>query len=347
MKSILLAVAFTLLSLSNGFSQVRYSKKDIKKMKLEKGIYANISTNKGDILLMLEMERAPLTTANFVGLAEGNLKVDTVVISKPFYDGLTFHRVIQGFMIQGGDPNGNGSGGPGYKFYNETSDSLKHDGPGVLSMANAGPNTNGSQFFITHVATPHLDGGYNVFGHVVKGQNVVDAIVKGDTIQTVMIYRIGKQAKKFNATEVFAKATKDIEDKKANALKNRNKDFKTKMLKQFPNAVQTESGLMYVEDKAGQGAKPKDGQKVFVHYSGFFIDGRKFDSSYDRGQPLGFVLGKGQVIKGWEEGIKLMNKGAKYTLLIPYWLGYGAKGHPAGIPPKADLIFNVELVDFQ
>ncbi len=344
MKSTLLILTVLLISLT-GQAQSRYSKKDIKKMKLEKGMYANMSTTKGDILLKLEMERAPLTTANFVGLAEGNLTVDTVKITTPFYDGLTFHRVIQGFMIQGGDPKGNGMGGPGYKFYNETSDSLKHDGPGVLSMANAGPNTNGSQFFITHVATPHLDGGYNVFGHVVKGQDVVDAIVQGDTIQKVTIYRIGKPAKKFNATEVFAKETKAIKDKQLAELANRNKTFKELMAKQFPKAKQTESGLMYEVEKEGEGAKPVDGQTVAVHYAGYFMDGRKFDSSYDRGQPLSFKLGKGQVIKGWDEGIKLMNKGSKYILIIPYWLAYGEKGHPAGIPPKSHLIFNVELMD--
>jgi peptidylprolyl isomerase len=347
MKSVLSIITVLFILASTGVAQSRYSKKDIKKMKLEKGMYANMSTTKGDVLLKLEMERAPLTTANFVGLAEGNLQVDTIKITEPFYDGLTFHRVIKGFMIQGGDPQGNGMGGPGYKFYNETSDSLKHDGPGVLSMANAGPNTNGSQFFITHVATPHLDGSYNVFGHVVKGQDVVDVIEQGDTINKVTIYRIGKQAKKFNATEKFENTTKAIDDKKIAELKNRNNAFKELMGKEFPNAKQTESGLMYEVEKEGTGAKPNDGQTVSVHYTGFFTDGRKFDSSYDRGQPLSFQLGKGQVIKGWDEGIKLMNKDAKYKLIVPYWLAYGTKGHPAGIPPKSNLIFKVELVDIK
>ncbi len=336
-----------LLSSTSVFGQTRYSKKDIKKMKLEKGLYANMSTNKGDILLMLEMEKAPLTTANFVGLSEGDLTVDSVVISEPFYDGLTFHRVINDFMIQGGDPKGNGSGGPGYKFYNETSDSLKHDGPGILSMANAGPNTNGSQFFITHLATPHLDGGYNVFGHVVEGQDVVDAIVKGDTIQSVKIYRFGKTAKKFDATEVFATQMEAIKKQKEDEVLKRKEVFKTEMLEKFPKAVQTESGLMYFANSESEGAKPKDGQTVTVHYNGYFTNGRKFDSSVDRGQPFQFKLGKGQVIKGWDEGIKLMSKGSNYTFLIPYWLAYGEKGHPAGIPPKSHLIFAVQLIDFK
>jgi peptidylprolyl isomerase len=342
--SILIA---SLLMSTSIHAQVRYSKKDIKKMKLENGIYANMSTNKGDILLKLEMDRAPLTTANFVGLSEGNLKVDTVEITKPFYDGLTFHRVIKGFMIQGGDPKGDGTGGPGYKFHNETSDSLKHDGPGILSMANAGPNTNGSQFFITHVATPHLDGGYNVFGHVVKGQDVVDAIEQNDTIISVKIYRIGKAAKKFNATKVFETQEKLIAQKAKDELVNRNETFKTLMLSKYPNAKQTPSGLMYVVEKEGEGPHPKAGQTVTVHYTGTFLDGTKFDSSVDRGQPFSFTCGKKQVIAGWDEGLQLMNKGSKFKLLVPYWLGYGDRGHPAGIPPKTHLIFDVELIDFK
>ena len=145
---------FAAFALISGIAQTTYSKKDIKKMKLDKGIYALMSTNKGDILIKLKYEKTPMTVANFVGLAEGNFKNDTLSFTKPFYDGLKFHRVIADFMIQGGDPLGNGQGGPGYKFYDETSKDIKHDGPGVLSMANSGTNTNGSQFFITHKATP-------------------------------------------------------------------------------------------------------------------------------------------------------------------------------------------------
>lgn len=171
---------------------------------LDDGLYAKIITDKGDMLLKLEYEKAPLTVANFVGLAEGKIYNTAKDTDVPFYDGLTFHRVIGDFMIQGGDPSGNGTGGPGYKFQDEIDPTLKHDRPGTLSMANAGPGTNGSQFFITHKATPHLDGRHTVFGYVVKGQEVVNAIHQGDKIKNIKIIRVGKNAEKFDAAKVFA-----------------------------------------------------------------------------------------------------------------------------------------------
>ncbi len=143
---------------------------------LPEGLYAELKTTRDTILLLLEFERAPLTAANFVGLAEGTIAFANRPAGRPFYDGLSFHRVVADFMIQGGDPLENGTGGPGYRFPDELSPELRHDGPGVLSMANSGPDSNGSQFFITHQATPWLDGFHAVFGRVVRGQEVVSAI---------------------------------------------------------------------------------------------------------------------------------------------------------------------------
>jgi len=164
------------------------------------GLYALMDTSKGEILLNLEFERVPMTVVNFVGLAEGTVNSNRGAGVR-FYDGLKFHRVIENFMIQGGDPRGNGSGGPGYSFPDEFVDQLQHNGPGILSMANAGPNTNGSQFFITHVATPHLNGVHTVFGRVVKGLEVVNAIRKGDRIRRVSIIRAGDKAVSFVADQ--------------------------------------------------------------------------------------------------------------------------------------------------
>ncbi len=179
------------------------SKSEIDALNLKDGLYAKMTTSKGDIILMLEYEKTPLTVANFAGLAQGVIPNTARQAGEPYYDGLKFHRVIKNFMIQGGDPKGNGRGGPGYQFKNEIVPDLKHDKAGILAMANAGKDTNGSQFYITHLPTPHLDGGYTVFGHVVQGQDVVNAIEKGDTIESVVIFAVGKSAKKFDPLATF------------------------------------------------------------------------------------------------------------------------------------------------
>lgn len=328
-------------------------KKELKLSQMDKeflskqadGLYAKMSTNRGDIYLQLEFEKTPMTVGNFVGLAEGKIKNTAKADGVPFYDGLKFHRVIANFMIQGGDPAGNGTGGPGYKFPDEIDTSLKHVGPGVFSMANAGPGTNGSQFFITHVKTPWLDGKHTVFGHVVQGQNVVDAVQQGDTLKTVTILRKGKKAEAFDGAKMFetekAGFTKKLEEKAKAEQAAMDKVLNEK----YANTEKTASGLRYIVEKAGEGPKPTASSQVTVHYTGMLLDGKKFDSSVDRGQPITFGLG--QVIPGWTEGLQLMNKGAKYKLIIPPNLGYGDNGIPGVIPPKSWLVFDVELIDFK
>ncbi len=313
--------------------------------KLKDGLYAKIVTDRGDILLTLEFEKVPLTVMNFTGLAEG--KIDGGKgLGKPFYDGLKFHRVINDFMIQGGCPRGTGTGGPGYSFPDEFDTSLKHSGPGIISMANSGPNSNGSQFFITHVETPWLDGKHAVFGHVVEGQNVVDSIKQGDKINRIEIIRVGEKAEKFaNDDATFRAEVKSFAAKAQERFAAKMAADEKMVEEKYPNAVKTESGLRYIVRREGTGtASPKMGQRVQTHYQGTLLDGTMFDSSYLRGQPLVFQVG--QVIQGWNEALMSMKKGEKRTLIIPPDLGYGAAGAAGVIPPYAYLVFEVELLDF-
>jgi len=321
---------------------------------IEDGLYAQMDTSKGMIVLQLEFEKTPMTVANFIGLAEG-----TKISNKPegtrFYDGLVFHRVIPDFMIQGGCPLGTGTGGPGYKFADEIDPALQHKGPGILSMANAGPGTNGSQFFITHKATPWLDGKHTVFGQVVSGQEVVNAIAKGDILKAVKILRVGEAAKAFKSDQVaFTALAKGIAKDKLSRNKERMNNEKKQidailadLKKKHPEGelVTSKTGLQYVITKAGAGEKVGRGKNIKAHYTGKLLNGTVFDSSMKR-EPLEFVVGTGRVIKGWDEALSDMAKGEKRTLIIPPDLAYGESGRPPIIPPNSVLVFDVELVDF-
>lgn len=330
------------------------------------GLFANIETSKGDIIVKLEYQKTPITVANFVSLAEGkNQFVEEKFKNKPFYDGLTFHRVIPNFMIQGGDPEANGSGGPGYKFKDEFDSSLSHNKAGMLSMANGGPNSNGSQFFITHNDQSRLDNIHTVFGEVVKGMENVNAIEQGDTITKISIIRNGSDAEKFDAVKTFtdyykveAEAVKIAEERakavmadKANYLAEKRKE-----------ATKTASGLEYIIIKQGAGAKPKAGTQVFVNYAGYFENGDMFDTSYadvaeqygrldakrkemNGYQPFPFEYGKKVgLIPGFIEGLENMKFGDKAIVYIPYQLGYGENGG-GPIPPKTNLVFEIEMLE--
>lgn len=308
---------------------------------MQDGIYAKITTEKGEILIKLTHDETPGTVGNFVALAEGNLENSAKPQGTPYYDGLKFHRVIPDFMIQGGDPKGTGSGGPGYDFEDEFHPDLRHAGPGVLSMANSGPASNGSQFFITHVATPWLDDKHTVFGNVVEGQDVVDSVAQGDTMQKVEIIRVGEEAEKWNAVEAFRKFTGEREQRIAKMKAQQEAELK-KISEGFDR---TDSGLLYKIIQKGSGKKAEKGKTVSVHYKGALTDGTEFDSSYKRKQPIDFQLGVGQVISGWDEGIQLLQVGDKARFVIPSHLGYGSRGAGGVIPPNATLIFDVELMD--
>jgi peptidyl-prolyl cis-trans isomerase A (cyclophilin A) len=310
----------------------------------EDGMYAVFITPKGKIVCKLEYAKEPMTVGSFVSLAEGTNTQTLVSKGKPYYNGLTFHRVEPGFVIQGGDPNGNGSGSPGYQFPNETDPSLTHSRAGTLAMANAGPNTNGSQFYITLAPTPSLDGMYNVFGYVVAGQSVANQISKGDKMDSVKIVRNGAEAKAFDAPKVFTAKYEAAKKKLTDAQAGEKDAWAAKVMAKFPTAHKTPSGLYYVIDKQGTGPTAHPGQTVTAHYTGTFWDGKKFDSSLDRGQPFSFVIGQHQVIAGWDEGFALLKVGTKGKLIIPYYLAYGEKGMEGGIPPKADLIFDVQML---
>ena len=315
---------------------------------LSDGLYAQFTTDKGEIIVALEFEKTPLTVANFVGLAEGTKELGGSAAQggEPFYDGLTFHRVIPNFMIQGGCPLGSGTGGPGYTFPDEIDPELRHDGPGILSMANAGPGTNGSQFFITHVATPWLDGKHTVFGRVLAGQDVVDAIEGGDTMKAVKILRVGEAAEGFQADQAAFDALLVSMEQRAREKELAAMEAQAQQIKeQWPDAVTTPSGLKYVVTEEGSGDSPAPGAMVKAHYTGKLLSGVKFDSSHDRNEPISFPVGQGRVIKGWDEAFLGMKKGEKRTLIIPSHLGYGPSGR-GPIPPNATMIFDVELVDF-
>ncbi len=307
---------------------------------MENGLYAKFTTSKGEILVNLELEKAPGTVGNFVALAEGNIENSSKPQGTPYYDGLKFHRVIPDFMIQGGCPQGIGTGNPGYKFDDEFHPDLKHDAPGKLAMANSGPATNGSQFYITHVPTPWLDNKHTVFGTVVEGQSTVDTVAQGDEMK-VEIIRVGDAATNFNAVEAFRTFEGSREKREAEEKATQ----KALLDKVAAGYEETTSGLRYQILQKGEGKKATKGAGVSVHYKGQLLDGTVFDSSYKRKQPIDFNVGVGQVIAGWDEGIQLLQVGDKARFVIPSDLAYGAAGAGGVIPPNATLIFDVELMN--
>jgi len=340
-----------------------YSCKD-EHSNLPDGLYADIETNKGHIIVELDYKKAPITVANFVTLAEGKNEFVTkdYLKKKPFYDGLKFHRVIENFMIQSGDPEGTGSGDTGYKFKDEITD-LKFDKAGVLAMANNGPGTNSSQFFITHLETPWLEGKHTIFGHVVdKGQEVVNQVKQDDKIVSVTIIRNGEAAKKFDAVKVFHDYFSEIA-KEQSKYAGVQKEKVDALAALKAKATKTSTGLAYVITEKGTGKKPATGTQVYIHYAGFLENGTLFDSSIEdvakafgkfdpsraeqNGyQPIPFTAGsKEGLIPGFIEGIEQLSFGDKAVIFIPSHLAYGATGAGAVIPPNANIVFEIQLLE--
>ena len=347
---------------------------------LEEGLYAEFVTNKGTFIAELFYKATPMTVASFVSLAEGSSEMtDSLNQGKEFYDGLVFHRVIEDFMIQGGDPTGTGSGGPGYKFPNEIVDTLQHDSAGILSMANSGPDTNGSQFFITLKPTPWLNGLHTVFGKVVKGMDVVESIGSVETaagdrpledvvLEEVNIIRKGSDAKDFDAPQVFERELQEFEQEREEqeqqmaeqieASKQRFEELETE-------AEELESGLKIYYEENTEGPQPAAGDTALVNYTGYLSNGEVFDTNLEEVakeyglfnqrrkemngySPMPVQVGpQARVIPGFREGLEQMNVGDKTLLFIPAHLGYGEGGAPPVIPPGADLIFEVEMVGVQ
>lgn len=323
---------------------LKTSKGNVASDKLQDGLYAVINTNKGDILLELYFDKVPITCCNFVGLAEGKF---AVCKGKPYYDGLKFHRVIKDFMIQGGCPLGTGTGGPGYNFPDEIVPSLKHEGPGVLSMANAGPGTNGSQFFITHVATPWLDGKHTVFGKVVEGQNVVDNIVQDDKINSIKIIRKGSAAQNFKTEEADFKAyIKGIEERAEKAMNDAMSEAMPIIKQKWSKAIKDDDGVYFFITKEGRGQHAKTGQTLKMKYKGSLLDGKVFDDS-DMHEPLEFQANMGRLIKGFDSQAAKMKVGEQRTIIIPPQLAYGSRGAGNVIPPNAVLVFELELLSIK
>ena len=310
---------------------------------LPDGLYAVIDTGKGEIVIELEPELAPVTVMNFVGLAEGTVENDFRP-ERPFYDGLVFHRVEPGFVIQGGDPNGDGSGGPGYRFPTETHPDLLHDSEGVVAMANSGPDTNGSQFYITMDATPFLDGSYNVFGTVIEGMEVVRAIEAGDVIRSVEIVRSGEAAQEYEAsTALFEEARQTLVAEREAAAAAELEAALTAVTEGLPNVIEFgETRMLLSLIAPGGGETPQSGDEVRVHYSFSTLDGELLDDTQARGEPFAFTFDEQRILPGLELAIGTMRPGAELVAIIPPELAWGSQGLPPALPPDSFVVFEIE-----
>ena len=354
--------------------------KSAKYPNLKDGLYADIQTNYGDMLAELYYKTTPGTVANFVSLAEGtNTYVVDSLKGKRDYDGTKSHRVIKNFMLQAGDRTATGEGDPGYKFADEFVDTLRYTRKGQLGMANSGPATNGSQFFITEVATDWLNFRHTIFGQVIQGEDVISKITSVKTgaqdrpvdpvvIKKVEIIRVGKDAQKWDAPKVFDAFMKE-QNAKAQKLESQKEKNLALMAEQEAKAVAQPSGIKILKLKEGNGVKPQIGSDVLVNYAGFLrATGDLFDTNiaeiakendaYDAARAADPQYGyipyawkyspEVGLIAGFKEALLSMKVGDRIRVFIPSALAYGKQGFGNGvIPPDADLMFEIEIVDAQ
>lgn len=323
------------------FASCNNKGKEMEAIEGKDGLFAVLETEKGTVIMNLFYDKTPMTVSNFVGLAEGTLDAAK---GKPFYDGLKFHRVIEDFMAQGGDPKGNGTGGPGYQFPDEFVDGLNFSEKGKLAMANAGPDTNGSQFFITTVPTTWLNNKHTIFGEVISGQDVVEAIEQNDTIKSLKIVRHGADAEKFVVTQ--DSFNKLIEESKKIKEERKAAEF----AKATDGCEKADSGIYFKILEEGSGIKCGANKEVTTEYRGYLLDGTLFDASIgmepNGHEPISFTTNDGRMIPGFDLMVQDMKLGEVRKMVLPPELAYGPYGIQGVIPGNAYICFDVKLVKF-
>jgi len=312
---------------------------------LPDGLYGVIETSKGEIIIELEYQKVPLTVVNFVALVEGNMRTEDRK-GLPFYDGLTFHRVEEDFIIQTGDPTAKGTGGPGYSFFDEFLPELRFDKKGIVGMANTGPNTNGSQFFITLDATEDLNDRHTVFGHVVKGIMVISKIRKGDLVKKISILRIGSDAEGFEASYITFGKLMDLYDlKKTEYIKKHNDLVLEKINYNWPDAIRGKKGIRYIIMSEGTGPAPQSDSSVTMKYNGSYVDGRVFIDWNDHGTPITFKVSSGVIPEALIWVLLEMKQGERRIIIHPP-ISDGDNYKPEDLfPINSWLVYDIELID--
>jgi cyclophilin family peptidyl-prolyl cis-trans isomerase len=330
------------------------------------GLYAELSTPKGVIVVSLAFGRTPMTTANFVGLAEGTIRNQAFPEGRPYFDGTVFHRVAPGHVIQAGRAESEMASTPGYSIPNEIHPALRHDKAGMVAMANGGPHTGKAQFYITLGNRSYLDGDYAVFGEVYDGLDVIREIAPGDPIETVRIIRIGAAAGAFRpTTESFQEMRETVRTRVlAEEEAQRGEDLAF-VEASWPGAVETEGGLRHLVLRNGKGTQVSEGDTLMVRYTGRTVRGLSFASGEEDGAPgyfwpgmsggdvFPFIVGESSVNQGFDDALSQMARGEKRLVIVPAEKAYDPVGfygvERRRIPrfvirPRSILIYEIEVL---